>query len=86
MLRDLHQQRHPQPDTLVFPSPTGKPVSDHTFRRRAWKTVLERVNVAYRKPYGMRHTAISHAPANGANPLSVAEQAGHLPPPNMPSH
>lgn len=27
----------------------------------------------------MRHTAIRHALANGANPLAVAEQPGHDP-------
>jgi integrase len=79
MLIELHRGRQPKPDDLVFPAQKGGPVNDKLFNRRAWKTVLQRANVPYRKPYGMRHTAISHALANGADPLSVAEQVGHDP-------
>jgi integrase len=79
MLREIHQTRQPKPTDLVFPAPMGGPLNDQLFNRRAWKTVLERANVPYRKPYGMRHTAISHALANGAGPINVAEQTGHDP-------
>ena len=41
--------------------------------------MLEKLEIEYRKPYATRHTAISHALANGANPLAVAEQTGHDP-------
>ena len=67
------------PERLVFPAPSGKPINDHTFRRRAWKTIINRLGIDYRKPYATRHTAISHALANGANPLAVAEETGHDP-------
>jgi integrase len=67
------------PEALVFPAPSGKPINDHTFRRRAWKKILTRLETGYRKPYATRHTAISHALANGANPLAVAEETGHDP-------
>ncbi len=66
-------------EALVFPAPSGKPINDHTFRRRAWKTILTGLEIGYRKPYATRHTAISHALANGANPLAVAEETGHDP-------
>jgi integrase len=66
-------------EALVFPAPSGKPINDHTFRRRAWKKILTRLEIGYRKPYSTRHTAISHALANGANPLAVAEETGHDP-------
>jgi integrase len=79
MLIELHRGRQPKPDDLVFPAPKGGPLNDKLFNRRAWKTVLERANVVYRKPYGMRHTAISHALANGAHHLQVAQQTGHDP-------
>lgn len=79
MLKELHQARQPKPEDLVFAAPKGGPVNDKLFNRRAWRTVLERVNVPYRKPYGMRHTAISHALANGAHHLQVAQQTGHDP-------
>jgi integrase len=62
---------------LVFPSPMGLPIDDHNFRNRAWKTILEQNHIAYRKPYAVRHSVISHALANGANPIEVAEQTGH---------
>lgn len=67
------------PETLVFPSPEGLAINDHLFRRRAWKKVLGKVGVNYRRPYVCRHTAISHALARGGNPLEVAEAAGHDP-------
>ncbi len=67
----------PQPDDLVFPSPKGLPINDHTFRRRAWKTILESCQIEYRSPYNLRHTAISHALHNGANYIALAEQTGH---------
>lgn len=52
------------PENLVFPSPSGQPINDHTFRRRAWKTILTKLGIDYRRPYSTRHTAISHALAN----------------------
>jgi integrase len=67
----------PQPDDLVFPSPKGLAIDDHNFNRRAWKTVLESCHVEYRRPYNLRHSAISHALHNGANPIALAEQTGH---------
>ena len=78
----LLQEQKPincDPESLVFPAPSGKPINDHTFRRRAWKTILTRLGIDYRKPYSTRHTAISHTLANGANPLAVAEATGHDP-------
>jgi integrase len=79
LLRERHQERSPKPEDLVFPAPKGGPLNDRLFNRRAWRTVLERVNIPYRKPYGMRHTAISHALAAGAHHLQVASQTGHDP-------
>lgn len=66
-------------NALVFPAPKGGYINDHTFRRRAWSKTLDKLQIQYRKPYATRHTAISHALANGANPLAVAEQTGHDP-------
>ena len=66
-------------DELVFTSPTGLPICDRMFNRRAWKTVLGEVGVKYRKPYTTRRTAISHALSAGANYIDVAAAAGHDP-------
>jgi integrase len=77
MLGDRHLKRNPKPDDLVFPSPKNFPIDDHNFRNRAWKTILEQCHIEYRKPYAVRHSVISHALANGANPMDLAEQTGH---------
>ena len=77
LLRDKFIRLNPQPDDLVFPSPKGLAIDDHNFNRRAWKTILESCHVEYRSPYKLRHSAISHALHNGANPIALAEQTGH---------
>lgn len=69
----------PDPDGLVFTSPTGKPIDDHNFRNRAWKTVLIRLEIDYRKPYTTRSTMVSHALALDENPMLVAQLTGHDP-------
>lgn len=65
------------PEGLVFTSPTGKAIDDQNFRNRAWKTVLTRLEIDYRKPYTTRHTLISHALDLGMNPVMVAQLTGH---------
>jgi len=64
-------------DRSVFTSPKGNPIDDHNFRNRAWKSVLSKVGVEYRKPYNTRHTLISHALNQGMNPVEVAQLTGH---------
>ncbi len=68
---------NPSPDDLVFPSPKGVAINDQNFRPRAWTKILEERSIEYRRPYALRHSAISHALANGANPIAIAEQTGH---------
>lgn len=64
-------------DDLVFPSRRGGYIDDHNFRNRAWKTVLSRAGVEYRKPYATRHTLTSHALDMGMSPAEIAELTGH---------
>ena len=65
MLQARKESLKPQSDDdLVFASPTGLPICDRMFNRRAWKTVLSNLGILYRKPYTTRKTAISHALAN----------------------
>jgi integrase len=66
-----------QPDDLVFLSPNGKAIDDHNFRNRAWKSILQKAGVPYRKPYTTRSTLISHALDQGLNPAMIAEMTGH---------
>jgi integrase len=77
MLAARFEKLNPQPDDLVFPSPTGIAIDDHRFRARAWKTTLESCQIDYQTPYQVRHAAISHALAAGANPVDLAKQTGH---------
>jgi len=64
-------------DDLVFPSPEGRPIDDHNFTMRTWKTVLEKAGVEYRTPYTTRATFISHSIRNGTPPINVAKITGH---------
>jgi integrase len=77
MLAERFDRLQPQPDDLVFPSPKGGAIDDHNFNRRAWKTILASCQIELRRPYNLRHSAISHALHNGVNPIALAEQTGH---------
>jgi integrase len=68
---------HPELDSLVFTAPMGGVIDDHNFRNRAWKNVLTRLGIDYRKPYNTRHTLISHALDLQMNPVMVAQLTGH---------
>lgn len=64
------------PDGLVFTTPKGSPIDDHNFRNRAWKTILTKLGIDYRKPYATRHSVATH----GLSQMSageVAEMTGH---------
>jgi integrase len=71
------ERLQPKPDDLVFPAPRGGAINDQNFRPRAWKQILESCSIEYRRPYALRHSAISHALASGVNPIALAEQTGH---------
>jgi integrase len=79
MLKQRRDNCQANPADLVFTSPTGLPIDDKNFRRRAWTQVLKAAGVPYRKPYTSRSTAISHALAAGQDYISVAKAAGHSP-------
>jgi integrase len=77
ILRARSKQFQPMPDDLVFPAPKGGAIDDHRWRARCWKSILSICQIDYRKPYALRHSAISHALAQGVNPIALAEQTGH---------
>jgi len=64
-------------EELVFTAPRRGAIDDGNFRNRAWKTVLTRLEIDYRKPYTTRHTLVSHALDLGMNPVMVAQLTGH---------
>lgn len=64
---------------LIFTTPTGKQMNVHTFRARAWTSILEFAEVTYRKPSNTRHSFCSHVLEGGMNPVTVAAITGHDP-------
>ncbi|MEO0535899.1 MAG: DUF3596 domain-containing protein [Cyanobacteria bacterium P01_A01_bin.123] len=67
-------------EALVFPSPTGKSVDLNNFRNRTWKTVINGLNIDYRKLYQTRHTFITHALETGKlDAKDVARLVGNSP-------
>ncbi len=79
-LRKLLQSIKPEdcePESSVFCTKEGNPIDAHNFKNRAWKSVLERSNVPYRKHYNTRHTFIYHCLDAGMNPVAVAQITGY---------
>jgi integrase len=66
-----------KPDDLVFKTPNGNPIRDQDFCRRAWHTILEELDISYRKPYYLIATFVSHALEAGVSPVSIAAMTGH---------
>lgn len=65
------------PADLVFTSPSGKAIDDHSFSQRTWRRVLQRAGVPHRPPYTCRHTCISLLLEQGATMQQAAHIAGH---------
>jgi len=78
-LRDLLksiQSENITPESLVFPRHKGGWIDAHNFRSRAWKTILNSLNIEYRKPYQTRHTFISQQKANGVEDTQIKNWVG----------
>jgi integrase len=78
-LRELLESIKPSDcsmESLVFPSPEGKWIDIHNFRNRAWKAVLDGLEIPYRKPYQTRHTFISQQKASGVEDGQIAKYCG----------
>ncbi len=67
---------HCDPEGLIFPSPNGKFIDQHNFANRAWKAILNKCGVPYRKPYQCRHTFISLCAEENMNSLAIARWTG----------
>lgn len=65
------------PDDFVFLTRQGNPIDEHNFSQRAWKTILNRLGIPYRRPYTSRSSFISHCLEAGHSPSSVASVSGH---------
>jgi integrase len=62
----------------VFTAPRGGLILRSNFRHKAWVPALKRAAVPYRNMHVLRHTALSHALAQGMSVPDVAYLAGHV--------
>jgi integrase len=66
------------PESLVFPSPTGKFIDWHNFTNRAWKNILKGLpDIEYRNPYQTRHTFCSLCREADIASIQIAKWAGN---------
>ena len=64
-------------DTYVFHTRMGKPLDNTNFVYRVWRPLLTSLDIAYRRPYEMRHTCATLWLAAGEAPEWIARQLGH---------
>lgn len=67
------------PEALVFTSQKGCAIDSHNFLTRAWKPVLESIQIRYRTQYNTRHTFISLCLEAGVPVAQVAAWSGNSP-------
>ena len=64
------------PESLIFTSPKGKFIDHHNFSTRAWKSILIKCNIAYRKSYQTRHTFITLCVEAHINSTAICRWTG----------
>lgn len=64
------------PESLVFSSPKGKFIDHHNFANRAWKPILAKCAIPYRKSYQTRHTFISLCVEAHINSTAIGRWTG----------
>nr|WP_103123746.1 site-specific integrase [Nostoc cycadae] len=64
------------PETLIFSSPKGKFIDHHNFSNRAWKAILAKCSIPYRKSYQTRHTFISLCVESHINSTAIGRWTG----------
>jgi integrase len=64
------------PESIVFTSPKGKLIDHHNFANRAWKSILTKCGVPYRKSYQTRHTFISLCVEAHINSTAIGRWTG----------
>ncbi|MEM6424529.1 MAG: tyrosine-type recombinase/integrase [Cyanobacteria bacterium P01_D01_bin.128] len=66
-------------EDYLFPSPEGKFIDFNNFRNRAWKSILTKCGIPYRKLYQTRHTFITLCLEAGIDAKDVARLVGNSP-------
>ncbi|WP_018937159.1 Arm DNA-binding domain-containing protein [Thioalkalivibrio sp. ALJ24] len=61
----------------VFTNAEGLPLDNRNFTKRVWTPLLRYLDIPYRRPYTMRHTAATLWLAAGESPEWIARQLGH---------
>ncbi|AFY42221.1 integrase family protein [Nostoc sp. PCC 7107] len=75
ILDDLKPEE-PLPEALIFTSPKGKFIDHHNFSNRAWKAILAKCGIPYRKSYQTRHTFISFCVESHINSTAIGRWTG----------
>jgi integrase len=61
----------------VFTNAAGQPLDNRNLVKRVWAPLLRYLDIPYRRPYVMRHTAATLWLAAGESPEWIARQLGH---------
>ncbi|MFB2896696.1 Arm DNA-binding domain-containing protein [Aerosakkonemataceae cyanobacterium BLCC-F50] len=64
------------PESFIFFSPKGKFIDQHNFSTRAWKSILAKCDIPYRKSYQTRHTFISLCVEANINSTAIGRWTG----------
>ena len=75
ILKDIRPETV-NPESLIFVSPKGKFIDHHNFSNRAWKSILAKCNIPYRKSYQTRHTFISLCMEVNINSTAIGRWTG----------
>lgn len=78
LLKSIRPEGH-KANSLVFPSIEGGFINTNNLRNRAYKRILEGLDLKYRKLYQTRHTFITLALENGLDAKDVARLVGNSP-------
>ncbi len=73
----LRQKLKTGKGTWVFTNLEGNPLDHRNVTKRIWYPLLEKCNLAKRRPYQTRHTAATLWLAAGESPEWIARQMGH---------
>ncbi len=63
-------------ESLIFTSARGKFIDHHNFSSRAWRSILGKCNIPYRKSYQTRHTFISLCVEQNINSTVIGRWTG----------
>ncbi|WP_026181396.1 Arm DNA-binding domain-containing protein [Thioalkalivibrio sp. ALE14] len=73
----LDQRKATGQGAYVFTNAAGQPIDNRNLTKRIWSPLLRYLDIPYRRPYTMRHTAATLWLAAGESPEWIARQLGH---------